>query len=59
MTDDEDECANPLLLGFLKDWYDTARQQNARGVATYLHIPYTFSQPNFNGLIATEMPTKP
>ncbi|PUU79074.1 hypothetical protein B9Z19DRAFT_1082637 [Tuber borchii] len=35
MTDNEDECANPLLLGFLKDWYDTARQQNAKGVATY------------------------
>ncbi|PWW71734.1 hypothetical protein C7212DRAFT_303145 [Tuber magnatum] len=31
----DDECANPLLLGFLKDWYDTARQQNSKGVTTY------------------------
>ncbi|KAG0123275.1 hypothetical protein HOY82DRAFT_619471 [Tuber indicum] len=31
----DDECANPLLLGFLKDWYDTARQQNSKRVTTY------------------------
>ncbi|CUS09478.1 unnamed protein product [Tuber aestivum] len=31
----DDECANPLLLGFLKDWYDTASKQNSKGITTY------------------------
>jgi len=26
-----DECANPLLLGWLKEWWDQARERNSKG----------------------------
>ena len=28
------QCANPLLLGFLKEWWDLARDQSSKGAAT-------------------------
>jgi len=33
----DDTCANPLLLQWLKEWWDTARERNSKGVTTYKH----------------------
>ncbi|KAL1990910.1 hypothetical protein VTN49DRAFT_5913 [Thermomyces lanuginosus] len=30
-----EECANPLLLKWIKEWYDQARERNSKGVTTY------------------------
>lgn len=27
-----DECANPLLLSWIKEWLDEAQQRNSKGV---------------------------
>ncbi|KAK4111879.1 hypothetical protein N656DRAFT_780014 [Canariomyces notabilis] len=46
-------CANPLLLQWVKEWWDKARQQNSKGVTTYKHAydslkacPITFEHPS-------------
>lgn len=31
-----EECANPLLLKWIKEWYDQARERNSKGVTTYV-----------------------
>ena len=31
-----DDCANPLLLQWVKEWYDAAREQNSKGQFTYV-----------------------
>ncbi|KAI9172137.1 crossover junction endonuclease MUS81 [Paramyrothecium foliicola] len=31
------ECANPQLLGWVKEWLDLARERNSKGVTTYRH----------------------
>ncbi|KAK0667188.1 putative crossover junction endonuclease mus-81 [Cercophora samala] len=33
----EPTCANPLWLGWVKEWYDTAKERNSKGVITYKH----------------------
>ncbi|KAK4234997.1 ERCC4 domain-containing protein [Achaetomium macrosporum] len=45
-------CANPLLLEWVKEWYETARERNSKGVTTYKHAydslkacPITFGHP--------------
>ncbi|KAF3764962.1 hypothetical protein M406DRAFT_62007 [Cryphonectria parasitica EP155] len=35
MPVEDAECANPLLLSWVKDWYDTAKERNTKGVTTY------------------------
>ena len=30
-----DECANPLLLSWVKEWLETARERNTKGVTVY------------------------
>ncbi|MCJ1350583.1 MAG: Crossover junction endonuclease mus81 [Icmadophila ericetorum] len=30
-----EECANPLLLGWIKEWLDFAREKNTQGIKTY------------------------
>ncbi|OJJ44291.1 hypothetical protein ASPZODRAFT_135095 [Penicilliopsis zonata CBS 506.65] len=30
-----DTCANPLLLGWIKEWLDQARERNSKGVTVY------------------------
>jgi hypothetical protein len=27
-----EECANPLLLGWIKEWLDQARERNSKGL---------------------------
>jgi crossover junction endonuclease MUS81 len=46
-------CANPLLLQWVKEWWDTARERNSKGVTTYKHAydslkacPITFEHPS-------------
>ncbi|KAL1878527.1 hypothetical protein VTK73DRAFT_7955 [Phialemonium thermophilum] len=34
MSEDEG-CPNPLLLAWVKDWYDTARERNSKGATAY------------------------
>jgi crossover junction endonuclease MUS81 len=53
MAEDASTNANPLLLGWVKEWYDTARQQNSKGVTTYRHAyeslracPIVFDHPS-------------
>jgi crossover junction endonuclease MUS81 len=29
-------CANPLLLGWIKEWLDQARELNSKGVTVYV-----------------------
>lgn len=31
----DDRCANPILLGWVKEWLDLARERNSKGVTTY------------------------
>lgn len=49
----EETCANPLLLGWVKEWVDLARERNSKGVITYKHAynalkacPITFNHPS-------------
>ncbi|KAF7719741.1 Uncharacterized protein PECH_005698 [Penicillium ucsense] len=55
------ECANPLLLGWIKEWLDQARERNSKGVTVYKKAyesmkacPLTFEHPSqaqqLNGL---------
>lgn len=46
-------CANPLLLEWVKEWWETARERNSKGVTTYKHAydslkacPITFEHPS-------------
>ncbi|KOS20441.1 Crossover junction endonuclease MUS81 [Escovopsis weberi] len=50
---DDSECANPLLLSWVKEWLDTARQQNSKGAIVYKHAydslkacPITIDHPS-------------
>ncbi len=49
----EETSANPLLLGWVKEWVDLARERNSKGVTTYKHAynalkacPVTFNHPS-------------
>jgi crossover junction endonuclease MUS81 len=49
----EANSANPLLLGWVKEWYDAAKERNSKGVTTYKHAydslkacPITFEHPS-------------
>ena len=35
-----EECANPLLLGWIKEWLDQARERNSKGVTVYVLAKY-------------------
>jgi crossover junction endonuclease MUS81 len=48
----DDSCANPLLLEWVKEWLDQARDRNSKGVTTYRNAynslkacPITFTHP--------------
>lgn len=48
----DDECANPQLLAWVKEWLDAARERNSKGITTYKHAyeslkacPLTFQHP--------------
>jgi len=48
-----DASANPLLLGWVKEWWDVARERNSKGAATYKHAydslkacPIAFDHPS-------------
>ena len=47
------ECANPLLLSWVSEWLETARERNSKGVTTYKKAydslkscPLTFTHPS-------------
>ncbi|KAK4128870.1 hypothetical protein N657DRAFT_564248 [Parathielavia appendiculata] len=49
----QNTCANPLLLEWVKEWWETARERNFKGVTTYKHAydslkacPITFEHPS-------------
>ena len=49
----QNTCANPLLLEWVKEWWDTAREHNSKGVTTYKHAydslkacPIAFDHPS-------------
>lgn len=49
----DEECANPLLLQWVKEWWELARERNSKGVTTYKHAydslkacPITFTHPS-------------
>ncbi|KAH6619586.1 ERCC4 domain-containing protein [Chaetomium sp. MPI-SDFR-AT-0129] len=49
----QSKCANPLLLEWVKEWWETARQRNSKGVTTYKHAydslkacPIAFEHPS-------------
>ncbi|KAK4035058.1 ERCC4 domain-containing protein [Parachaetomium inaequale] len=49
----QNSCANPLLLEWVKDWWETARERNSKGVTTYKHAydslkacPIAFEHPS-------------
>lgn len=51
--EEPERCANPLLLGWVKEWLDLALERNTRGVLTYRHAynslkscPITFQHPS-------------
>lgn len=50
---EDEDSANPLLLSWVKEWYDTARERNSKGVTTYKHAytslkacPIAFQHPS-------------
>lgn len=50
---EDEDSANPLLLSWVKEWYDTARERSSKGVTTYKHAytslkacPITFHHPS-------------
>lgn len=52
-TSGDEESANPLLLSWVKEWWDTARERNSKGVTTYKHAynalkacPISFDHPS-------------
>jgi crossover junction endonuclease MUS81 len=49
----QNTCANPLLLEWVKEWWETARERNSKGVTTYKHAydslkacPIAFEHPS-------------
>ncbi|KAJ3483703.1 hypothetical protein NLG97_g7244 [Lecanicillium saksenae] len=49
----DEECANPQLLGWVKEWLDVARERNSKGITTYKRAydalkacPLTFQHPS-------------
>ncbi|KAI1143473.1 crossover junction endonuclease MUS81 [Hypoxylon sp. FL0543] len=49
----EEPCANPLLLGWVQEWVDQARERNSKGFTTYRKAyaalkacPVTFQHPS-------------
>ncbi|KAI0176323.1 crossover junction endonuclease MUS81 [Hypoxylon sp. FL1284] len=49
----EEPCANPLLLGWVEEWVDQARERNSKGFTTYRKAyaalkacPVTFQHPS-------------
>lgn len=49
---EDDACANPQLLAWVKEWLDQARERNSKGITTYKHAydslkacPLTFEHP--------------
>lgn len=53
MPQSDEESANPLLLSWVKEWYDTAKEKNSKGVTTYKHAynalkacPVAFEHPS-------------
>ncbi|KAI1814114.1 hypothetical protein GGS20DRAFT_437123 [Poronia punctata] len=49
----QEACANPLLLGWVKEWVDLARERNSKGITTYKNAynalkacPITFNHPS-------------
>lgn len=49
----DEECANPLLLSWVKEWYDTARERNSKGATVYKNAyaslkacPIAFQHPS-------------
>lgn len=33
-----EECGNPLLLGWIKEWLDQARERNSKGVTVFVSL---------------------
>ncbi len=31
-----EECANPMLLGWIKEWYDVARERSSKGATVWV-----------------------
>ncbi|KAI0017244.1 hypothetical protein F4780DRAFT_613718 [Xylariomycetidae sp. FL0641] len=53
MPVEEETCANPLLLGWVEEWVNVARERNSKGVTTYKKAynalkacPVTFQHPS-------------
>ena len=49
----QNTCANPLLLEWVKEWWEAARERNSKGVTTYKHAydslkacPIAFEHPS-------------
>lgn len=49
----DEDCANPQLLGWVKEWLDLARERNSKGITTYRRAydalkacPLTFQHPS-------------
>lgn len=43
-----EECANPLLLGWIKEWLDQARERNSKGVTVSVSTVYLAQQVDPN-----------
>lgn len=53
MAPSDEDSPNALLLAWVKEWYDTARERNSKGVTTYKHAydalrkcPMPFDHPS-------------
>jgi crossover junction endonuclease MUS81 len=36
----DDDCANPLLLEWLKEWMEEARERNSKGYTVYVQMSF-------------------
>jgi hypothetical protein len=50
----EEECPNPLLLGWIKGWLDQARERNSKGVTVYIAADSPLDSSNADGQTDTK-----
>lgn len=46
-----EECANPLLLGWIKEWLDQARERNSKGVTVSVSTAYIAGEDGADDLL--------
>ena len=57
MSEHLEDCANPLLATWLKEWMDEAKERNARSYTVFVNCSTTVVSPDY--FTVTRKPTNP